>query len=68
TKMNDADLFNCITIRMNEMKMLYNTIKNIKIQLKELRVLVEVSVKDLVKEFRHSEEDFKKDLKDLESL
>ncbi|CAG8840545.1 5976_t:CDS:2, partial [Gigaspora margarita] len=68
TKMNDANLFNCITIRINEMKMLYNTIENIKIQLKELRVLVEVSIKDLVKEFHHSEEDFKKDLKDLESL
>ncbi|CAG8742991.1 19084_t:CDS:2 [Gigaspora margarita] len=68
TKTNDTDLFKCITIRMNEMKMLYDTIENIKIQLKELRVLVEVSVKDLVKEFSHSEEDFKKDLKDLESL
>ncbi|CAG8792778.1 2784_t:CDS:2, partial [Dentiscutata erythropus] len=59
TKTNDAD---CITFRMNEINMLYDTIENIKLQLKELRVLVEASVKeseDLLKKFAHSEEDLK---------
>ncbi|CAG8441999.1 hypothetical protein C2G38_2234706 [Gigaspora rosea] len=68
TKTNDADLFNCITFRMNEINMLYDTIENIKLQLKELRVLVEASVKeseDLPKKFAHSEEDLEKDLKSL---
>ncbi|KAF0509734.1 hypothetical protein F8M41_018533 [Gigaspora margarita] len=46
TKTNDADLFNCITFRMNEIIMLYNTIEYIKLQFKELRVLVEASIKN----------------------
>ncbi|CAG8544368.1 10818_t:CDS:2 [Cetraspora pellucida] len=51
---------------MNEINILYYTIENIKLQLKELRVLVEVSIKesDLVKEFPHSE-DLEKDLESL---
>ncbi|KAF0487823.1 hypothetical protein F8M41_022491 [Gigaspora margarita] len=61
TKMNDADL-------LNKLNMLYDTIEDIKLQLKELRVLVEGSIKesgDLVKKFRHSEEDLEKDLESL---
>ncbi|CAG8573812.1 4808_t:CDS:1, partial [Gigaspora rosea] len=68
TKTNDANLFNCITFRMNEINMLYDTLENIKLQLEELRVLVEVSVKeseDLVKELPRSEEDLEKDLESL---
>ncbi|CAG8485797.1 39165_t:CDS:2 [Gigaspora margarita] len=53
TKTNDADISNCITFRMNEMNMLNDTIENIKLQLKELRVLFE----DSVKECHHSKED-----------
>ncbi|CAG8549032.1 36508_t:CDS:1, partial [Racocetra persica] len=66
TKTNDADLFNRITFRMNETNMLYDTLENIKLQLEELKVLVEVSVKeseDLVK-VPHLE-DLEKDLESL---
>ncbi|CAG8833015.1 33994_t:CDS:1 [Gigaspora margarita] len=66
TKTNN--LFNCITFRMNEMNMLYDTIKDIELQLKELRDLFEVSInksKDLVIEFCHSEADLEKDLESL---
>ncbi|CAG8827514.1 19031_t:CDS:2 [Gigaspora margarita] len=56
TKTNDADLSNCITFRINKMNMLNDTIENIKFQLKELRVLFEVSVKEGL-ECHYSEED-----------
>ncbi|KAF0349994.1 hypothetical protein F8M41_015430 [Gigaspora margarita] len=66
--MKTNDLSNCITFRMNEMNNLYDTIENIELQLKKLRVLVEGIIKeseDLIKEFCYSEKDLEKDLKSL---
>ncbi|CAG8746959.1 14427_t:CDS:1, partial [Gigaspora margarita] len=70
TKTNDADLSNCITFRINEIDMLNASIKNVKLQLKELRGLFEVSEnekKDLEQKFGQSEKDIKQVLESLRS-
>ncbi|CAG8847037.1 6317_t:CDS:1 [Gigaspora margarita] len=68
TKTDDADLSNCITFRMNEIDMLNASIENVKLQLKELRGLFEVSEnekKDLEQKFGQSEKDLKQVLESL---
>ncbi|CAG8779449.1 20512_t:CDS:2 [Gigaspora margarita] len=60
TKKNEADLSNCITFRMNEIDMLNDSIKNVKLQLQELRNLEQKSC--------HSEKDLKQVLESLRIL
>ncbi|CAG8833848.1 4952_t:CDS:1 [Gigaspora margarita] len=71
TKKNEADLSNCITSRMNEIDILNDSIKNVKLQLQELRSLFEVSKnekKDLEQKFCHLEKDLKQVLESLRTI
>ncbi|CAG8754622.1 1425_t:CDS:1, partial [Racocetra fulgida] len=68
TKTKFANLSNCITFRMKELDTLNGSIENIKLQLKELKGLVEDSKnekRDLLQKFCHSEKDLKQVLESL---
>ncbi|CAG8759583.1 13238_t:CDS:2 [Gigaspora margarita] len=60
TKKNEADLSNCITFRINEIDILNDSIKNVKLQLQELRNLEQKSC--------YSEKDLKQVLESLRIL
>ncbi|RIB02844.1 hypothetical protein C2G38_2226675 [Gigaspora rosea] len=68
TKTKFANLSNCITFRMKELDTLNSSIENIKLQLNELKGLVEDSKnekRDLLQKFCHSEKDLKQVLESL---